>query len=172
MSKRSMLRFAWNITGIIPQSACYLNLVSNAFDITDITMLTSTSCFSLWVRSKNFARTMTAIMTACRYWCNMTHQYLPSPKRIRILSALVFRPGPYYTTHKSMTKNINPWLTVNISGSIFLTSKVSFTDQKLGYRVIVITVICSHVHVWRLRKCSHSNQCSLKIYTCVKSIKC
>ena len=26
--------------------------------------------------------------------------------------------------------------------TIFLTSKVSFTDQKLGYRVTVITVIC------------------------------
>ena len=57
---------------------------------------------------------------------------------------------------------------VVISPFIFLTSKVSFTDQKLGYRVIVITVICSrtsgafvNVHI----------ATSLKIYTCVKSIK-
>ena len=33
--KKKKRRFAWNITGIIPQSqsACYLNLVSNEFDM-------------------------------------------------------------------------------------------------------------------------------------------
>ena len=55
-------------------------------------------------------------------------------------------------------------------GAIFLTSKVSFTDQKFGYRVIVITVIYSRV----FRSGAFVNvhiATSLTIYTCVKSIK-
>ena len=56
---------------------------------------------------------------------------------------------------------------------IFLTSTVSFTDQKLGYRVTVITgFVAVRTTVWRLHKCSHKHiATSLKIYTCVKSIK-
>ena len=59
---------------------------------------------------------------------------------------------------------------------IFLTSKVSFTDQKLGYRVIVITVICSRTYVC-VRACTSGAfvnvhiATSLKTYTCMKSIK-